>query len=731
MSLSKDNKLKKRFADAKIKTKIIVPFLALAFVSLIILGPIASIWVYQKINDAAKRYLHSQESTVDVFLAGIEKNVQDNAKAIGETPGLAEDIGNGQIVKMRQKLAPQRIALNLDFIEILDEKGRVVFNDNGPFPPTTDLSRLPVIQNAVLRMITVDLVKTPNGWTIWATAPVISFEREVAIVGIIGIGYQLNAQFLKRIKNLTGNDIAVFKDFKLLATTYKGAGKTTCNSCHQEYYLFPAIRKIILKGEKIEPKEIIMGDWSFLLGHSSIKLHGKDVAFYSMLMPLTEIKQMRATATKNIILVEIIWVLLIIVLGYAIARNITKPIIHLVEATREISGGDLTQQVAIRCNDELGELAVSFNKMISNLHELVTKLKASRKQVEFAVNSVGRVLSSAFNQEKLLKAVLYTAVKTIGSRGGSLLLLNVGGRRLVVRADGLHPSAISKTEQKVNEDLVNWVIKTGKPFFFNQKVENSHFVHFKAQREIKDTIAVPLRTRGKVIGVLSLVDKIDGDFDKNDQSLLITLSNEAAIAIENARLFEDLHNAHLNVVKALAAAVDAKDPYTHGHSARVAKYAVVIAQELGFSEFQIEGIETAAYLHDIGKIGISDHILQKPEELTEEERDVIKTHPSISAKILGHIDFPWNILPLVSGHHERPDGDGYPNGLRENQIPLGARILALADAFEAMISERPYRHALSLERAVLEIKKKEGTQFDPEVVKAFLCALRKGKILAF
>ena len=181
----------------------------------------------------------------------------------------------------------------------------------------------------------------------------------------------------------------------------------------------------------------------------------------------------------------------------------------------------------------------------------------------------------------------------------------------------------------------------------------------------------------------------------------------------------------LGIIVALAIAIDAKDPYTRGHSVRVAKYAAATAEELGLEPQEIENILYAGLLHDIGKIGVSEQILYKPAILDVEEWEVIKAHPITGAKILEPILSLQRITPLVRHHHERYDGTGYPEGLTRKEIPLGARILAVADAFEAMTSHRPYRRAMPPAQAAAILKEGMGRQWDAEVVKAFLKMLER------
>ncbi|MBC7190429.1 HD-GYP domain-containing protein, partial [Candidatus Aerophobetes bacterium] len=191
------------------------------------------------------------------------------------------------------------------------------------------------------------------------------------------------------------------------------------------------------------------------------------------------------------------------------------------------------------------------------------------------------------------------------------------------------------------------------------------------------------------------------------------------------RLYMDMRKEHLNVIQALAAAIEARDPYTEKHSRRLAEYAVATARELKLSLYSAEIIRYAAILHDIGKIGISDRILAKARSLDEGEWEKIKEHVKIGADILKQIDSLADASKLVYHHHERYNGKGYPLGLKGEEIPIGSRIIAVIDAYDAMTSRRPYRNALSREEAIEELKRHAGTQFDRKVVEAFLRVLKK------
>lgn len=191
------------------------------------------------------------------------------------------------------------------------------------------------------------------------------------------------------------------------------------------------------------------------------------------------------------------------------------------------------------------------------------------------------------------------------------------------------------------------------------------------------------------------------------------------------KLYADMKKNYYDTVKALINAIEAKDPYTSGHAARVGKYAVAIAKEMDLNPAQVDTIRNAALLHDIGKIGVNDNVLNKKEKLTDDEFDIIKSHPSVGYDIIKDIGFLSHVMDIVKHHHERWDGRGYPDGLFGKELPLETTILTVADSFDAMVTDRPYRKALSVETALKEIIDNAGTQFNPDIVEVSVKVLKK------
>jgi response regulator RpfG family c-di-GMP phosphodiesterase len=251
----------------------------------------------------------------------------------------------------------------------------------------------------------------------------------------------------------------------------------------------------------------------------------------------------------------------------------------------------------------------------------------------------------------------------------------------------------------------------------------AYFATAPVGNTVSSIIATPLRMRSRVIGILIAVSFSRAKkFDEGQRKLLTMVSDRAAAAIENARLYEDLKATFRQTIRGLASAIDKMDRYTSGHSERVAAYAQILAIKLGLGEEQVEIVRQAALMHDIGKIGCVLN-LNKPGKLAQSDYEVFKQHPGFGKDILEPIKFLNPLIPGVHLHHERWDGNGYPLGLEKQGIPLVARIISVADTYDAMTSDRAYRRALPHDVAVTEIDRCCGSQFDPDVGREFVEAI--------
>ena len=236
-----------------------------------------------------------------------------------------------------------------------------------------------------------------------------------------------------------------------------------------------------------------------------------------------------------------------------------------------------------------------------------------------------------------------------------------------------------------------------------------------------DLLIIPLRSNNHQLGILFGGDKLDDTkLSSVDSKLCDSLANSLTIFLENRMLYDDMQAMFMGTLHALTAAIDAKDSYTHGHSERVALMSRQLAEAAGLDEHTVERIYIAGLVHDVGKIGVPESVLCKPGKLTDEEFGLIKMHPEIGARILQDIRQMQDLLPGVLHHHERWDGRGYPHKLAGDDIPLFGRVIGLADAFDAMSSDRTYRQAMSLDTVLEEVRHCAGSQFDPELAEVFV-----------
>jgi putative nucleotidyltransferase with HDIG domain len=268
------------------------------------------------------------------------------------------------------------------------------------------------------------------------------------------------------------------------------------------------------------------------------------------------------------------------------------------------------------------------------------------------------------------------------------------------------------------------VARSGQPLIINDVSKDPRFASKfddSTQFKTRNILCVPLTVKNRIIGVMEAINNRDKDsFDLDNQYLFELFASQAAIAIDNAQMFKNLREAYLGAINSLTEAINAKDHYTAGHVTRVGEYALAIAKQMSLDEETLEVIQEAAQLHDVGKIGIPETVLNKPGKLTDEEFALMRSHSAMSARIVQPIGLSPRIIDAIRHHHERIDGRGYPDGLTGEALSLEAKILCVADTYDAMVTDRPYRQGLSREVAIAELKKFSGTQFDAAVVESFL-----------
>jgi HD-GYP domain-containing protein (c-di-GMP phosphodiesterase class II) len=342
---------------------------------------------------------------------------------------------------------------------------------------------------------------------------------------------------------------------------------------------------------------------------------------------------------------------------------------------------------------------------------------------------IGQRISSESDISKLVEQITQITQQSLKASASSILLFDAERQELFFEvAEGKAGQALKHIRIGANSGIAGWVASHGEPLIINDVTKDWLFngaIDHSTGFVTRSVLCVPLTIHRKTIGVIEVLNKLDGgDFTNNDLEILTPVAATAAMAIENTKLNESVINGYKNTVRALAGAIDAKDPYTHGHSERVTEYTLIGGISLGLSSEEMDVLEYAAILHDVGKIGIADTILSKQGPLSPQEETIMRQHPVIGAKIIGGIPFLNGARKLILHHHEKYDGTGYPSGLKGQEIPIGARLLAVADTFDSITTDRAYRAAQSIDSALEELDRHSGTQFCPVALKAFISGFK-------
>ncbi len=426
----------------------------------------------------------------------------------------------------------------------------------------------------------------------------------------------------------------------------------------------------------------------------------------NMLSAMLEFKR-----TFPLIMALALWSILFLSLFFI--RKTLTPLAMLRQGTERVGNKDFNSRVEINSGDEFEQLAESFNTMTSQLNKQFNTLalidEIDRSILSSLDSSVIIPRSLRMISEFFSDQLIMLAQRSPEDLNRMRLTILKGGHRNDLDEEFV---LLSKEEQEM--------LFTGEPF---RVLSRDIFLpHFLANRTISDSfLFLPLDTERHVIGALILDFRISAGQNKTEQiGQARQLADQLGIALSNAHLVADLERLSLGTVEALARTVDAKSKWTAGHSERVADLAVRIGRAMNWGNQRLELLFRGGLLHDIGKIGIPIAVLDKPGKLSDEEYNTIKTHPTISGKILEPIEVYKDILPLVVQHHERFDGKGYPDGLSGENIAIGARILCVADVYDALISQRPYREGWIKENVLNFMRDNRGTMFDPSVIDVFL-----------
>jgi HD-GYP domain-containing protein (c-di-GMP phosphodiesterase class II) len=444
------------------------------------------------------------------------------------------------------------------------------------------------------------------------------------------------------------------------------------------------------------------------------------------------------TLARNLVALALLSLLALAVAGGVAELSIVRWVEVVLAAAKRLRAGDLNARTGVRYGvGELGQLAHAFDEMAESLQQREAERQRAEEQVQRqlqrlnALRKIDTAITASLDPHVTLNIILDQVTAQLGVDAADILLFNPHTQTLEFAVGrGFRSNALQHTNLRLGNGyagraaLERRIVRIANL----EEAENGlRRAPLLPQEEFVSYLAVPLIAKDEVKGVLEIFHRAQLDSDPEWLGFLETLAGQAAIALDNAALFNNLQRSNVELALAYdttlegwAKALELRDRETEGHTRRVTEMTIRIARLMGISEAELVHVRRGALLHDIGKIAISDTILLKPEPLTNEEWEIMHQHPVYAYQLLSPIAYLRPALDIPYCHHEKWDGTGYPRGLKGEQIPLAARIFAVVDVWDALLSDRPYRPAWSKEKAIEYIKEQAGKHFDPQVVEVFL-----------
>jgi len=697
-------KLETTFLHSKLARRIFWLFILCALVPITVLALVSLRNVTTELNDENRRVLHQagREEAMNIFekLNFVEADLKLIAYALrGQSARSLASPGNSS-----RELSPN-LAGRLEGLELVTPDGnhRILFGE---------------VQ------LHLDFTKEQQGFlhsgkSILTTLPCIVGEQCIFLSRELAAGHlddgilvaEINSSYLWDAENLVPNTNICVLD---------STGATLFCSAESPDS-FPAQITHSFSGEfewKSNGRDYLANYWNLPLEGSFFVSHWTIISSRAkpdILAPLTRFR-------TSFILVYLLALWIVLLLSLVQIRRHLVPLGKLKDGTSQLSLGNFHTRVMVTSGDEFQDLAASFNFMADRIEKQLNSLKV--------LNEIDRAILSAWDIEKILS--------TLSSRLGQLFALDLVSVNLFDSNGSLSTTTYiygpALNRRKIQQSLaftINEVREIGpepRVFTLAEKTNPPNYLKPLVSRGMTCFLVVPIFVEESLSAVLTLGHATACHWTEEDKESASKLADQLAVALANSRLIGQLQQLQWGSLTALARAIDAKSPWTMGHSERVTRNAVRIAEKMGLPPKELDIIRRGGLLHDIGKIGTPVSILDKPARLTDEEMKIMREHVAIGARILDPIPGLAESMPIVLQHHEWVNGSGYPNGLAGDEISLHARIFAVADCFDALVSERPYRAGMPLERAMQIIQEGVGKQFDPNVFKVFQEIVASGRI---
>jgi HD-GYP domain-containing protein (c-di-GMP phosphodiesterase class II) len=579
--------------------------------------------------------------------------------------------------------------LNLVQAQVVDVHGRLLARYSMlPKPQAIGLSRsAPSFQTYLDKL-----------WVV-APIPIRSRGRTGTIVGTLLVAGQIDDDFLLSVSQQANTPVSIFVDGQLAASSLHGKERP-------------------LRSQAAAGSRHAGAGWT--TAYTALRdSHGHTAGLVSVSMSDSAFAAVRSSMHSTTALALILAMAAALVAAFFIAHRVTRPLLTLSHAAEAIAGGEMRQHIEVKGHDEVAVMAQAFNSMSERVAQTVDGLSDQIQDLSrdlAHLSFVGETLAQSHQVVAELSAVADRVREMTHSGFCGLHLLDGEASR-----DGIYAGTVNGSMLAV-EELAHWVMVGGESattadLALDQRISP---LARRSAVGIASVMVVPVVHQGRSVGAISVGSSGHLGYTRETAAVLSTVASQVATALRHAETFNELERSYFQTVTALTAAIEANDKYTADHGDSIAKLALLVGRRLGLSTRDLRRLEYAALLHDVGKIGIPRHILDKPAALSAEEFAVMTQHAVIGERIVSRIDYLHALAPILRAVHERWDGRGYPDGCVGDAIPLMARIVFVCDAYHAMISDRPYRERLSEEAARAELRINAATQFDPAVVDAFL-----------
>jgi putative nucleotidyltransferase with HDIG domain len=693
-------KIDATFLRSKVARRIFMLFICCALLPIAALAIISFSHVTTQLNEQSQRRLHqaSKAAALAMYerLLFLEAEMKMRAANLATAPGApipppAEELGEG--LKQRFKA-----------LAVVTDAGRTVslFGRLQAPPEPTPAEKQHIISGKTL-VSSQHRPDLPPGIFLSRAVDPPHLKRgillgEVDTTHLWGIGSENTLPTTAELCVLDQSNRVLFCSLQVPASFPRQVARTLSSAApsqfawrHEGQEYLASAWPVFLQFAFFVPK------WTVVLSESTA----------DVLAPMANFKK-----SFPLVILMSLWVVLL--LSIIQIRRSLVPLEKLQEGTRRIAMRDFKSRVTVTSGDEFEELAASFNTMASRLGRQFNALTT--------MSEIDRAILSALDTEKIVDTVLTHMRDVCPCDGVSVTLLDFNATdtaRTYVR-DG-KPGSETVTEAiGLTPEEVQTLLDNPESVLLDVDEEFPRYVAPLVRRGMPSVLVLPMFLQHRVSGMITLGHVTPPGLSQEDLVQARQVADQVAVALSNARLIEELDQLNWGTLTALARAIDAKSPWTAGHSERVTKLALKIGRVLGLPQKELDVLHRGGLLHDIGKLGTPAPILDKPGKLTDEEVRLMREHVRMGARILEPIAAYAEVLPIVLQHHEAYDGTGYPDGLAGETISLGGRIFAVADFFDALISDRPYRAGLDRERVIEFIKQGAGQRFDPKVVQAFL-----------